>query len=212
MDSEAMYLSAVLASIENMVTITRDAQRIRRENCEQWQGFNDNRIWSRDTGKDNKTVWAHSRQKGFFMDENFYQAAIRHYVDGMILLQEECFDNAVGLFGNSAECALKSLVEVYCGENSKQILKYGYSHEGKTLINDLCYFITNSNDISVLLLDPALALKLQGFVMPVSLFQNHPERRYAKDGEFHFQDAEDCKYAVGFLMREMIIQRIDGYL
>ncbi len=30
------------------------------------------------------------------MDENFYQAAIRHYVDGMILLQEECFDNAVG--------------------------------------------------------------------------------------------------------------------
>ena len=43
MDSEAMYLSAVLASIENMVTITRDAQRIRRENCEQWQGFNDNR-------------------------------------------------------------------------------------------------------------------------------------------------------------------------
>ena len=96
MDSEAMYLSAVLASIENMVTITRDAQRIRRENCEQWQGFNDNRIWSRDTGKDNKTFWAHSRQKGFFMDENFYQAAIRHYVDGMILLQEECFDNAVG--------------------------------------------------------------------------------------------------------------------
>ncbi len=80
------------------------------------------------------------------------------------------------------------------------------------MINDLCYFITNSNDISVLLLDPALALKLQGFVMPVSLFQNHPERRYAKDGEFHFQDAEDCKYAVGFLMREMIIQRIDGYL
>ena len=146
------------------------------------------------------------------MVQDFFQASIRHFVDGTVLYEEGCYDNAVGLFGNSAECALKSLIGVYCGEDSRVILQYGYGHKGDSLINDLNYFIANSLYASALLLDPALALKLQGFVVPEPLFKGHPERRYARNGEFHAQDAEGCKDAAGFLMREMLIQHIDGYI
>lgn len=79
------------------------------------------------------------------MEEHFYEAAIRHYVDGTILQQEECSDNAVYLYGNSAECALKSLIKVFCGERSRDILQFKYGHDGVNLKEDLFGFITNAS-------------------------------------------------------------------
>lgn len=43
--------------------------------------------------------------------QKFYEAALRHFVDAQILEREECYDNAVYLYGNAAECALKALME-----------------------------------------------------------------------------------------------------
>lgn len=147
------------------------------------------------------------------MEENYYEAAIRHFVDGSILQQEGCYDNAVCLYGNSAECSLKSLIEVYCGENSRAILQYRYGHNGKNLKDDLYSFIANSaNALITSSLDPALGLKLQAFDMPELLFQDHPERRYDKNGRFSQNDAELCKCAALFLTKELIRQYIDGYI
>lgn len=40
------------------------------------------------------------------MGTDFYDAAIRHYIDGTILQGEECYDNALYLYGNSVECTV----------------------------------------------------------------------------------------------------------
>lgn len=145
--------------------------------------------------------------------EHYYEAAIRHFIDGCLLNREECYDNAVGLFGNSAECALKSLIVVFCGTNSGNILQYGYGHKGTDLISDLYNFIVNSTNSSVSLsLDPALGLKLNDFTLPDALFRDHPERRYFENDRFNKDDADHCKKATEFLINEMIRQHIDGYI
>lgn len=74
------------------------------------------------------------------MKENYYESAIRHYVDGCILEREECYDNAVCLMGISAECVLKCLIEGYLGGDSRKLLKYRYGHSGEVLMNDLDFF------------------------------------------------------------------------
>ncbi len=140
----------------------------------------------------------------------FYEAAIRHFVDAGILLKEESADNAVYLFGNSAECCLKSLIEVYCSTRREQILRYKYGHHIDDLTNDLFEFITNSSDVPSL--DPVLGLKLQAFQLPGVLSFEHPQRRYACNGKFTLADAEQCQRATQFLIREMIKQHLDGYL
>lgn len=144
------------------------------------------------------------------MTEHFFDAALRHYTDACILLQNDCPDNAVCLFANSAECVLKSLIEVYIGQNNRSILQYGYGHKGTCLLNDLYLFISNSFYAS--LLNPALGLKLYDFLLPDMLFHEHPERRYAETGRFNSQDSSACKSAAEFLIQEMIEQSIDGYL
>ena len=144
------------------------------------------------------------------MQEHFYEAAIRHFVDAGILKKEQCYDNAVNLYGNSAECALKTLIEGYCGADSNKILKNKYGHKPEALTRDLFYFIENSS--AAALLDPALGLKRQIFAFPEVLFRGHPERRYMQNGTFTPVDAEQCEEAVHALVDEMIKQYIDGYI
>ena len=43
--------------------------------------------------------------------ENFYEAAVRHWIDGTILQEQEEYDNAVCMQGFAAECALKKIME-----------------------------------------------------------------------------------------------------
>ncbi len=143
------------------------------------------------------------------MGENFYEAAIRHLVDGRILQREECYDNAVYLYGYAAECALKSMIAVYCG-NTEGILKRAYSHGGSDILNDLYTFV--GNESMAPMLDPALGMKLQKFALPEVLFRGHPERRYLADGQFDGADADACRGAAEFLVNEMVSQHIDGYL
>lgn len=145
-----------------------------------------------------------------YLNEQYYESALRHFADAGILQGEECYDNAVYLYGNSAECALKTLIEVYCGVDSKNILMKKYSHDLKQLAKDLFNFIANSS--SVALLDPALGLKQQTFMVPEVLFRDHPERRYAGNGTFSVEDVNQCEKAAHILIDEMIKQYMDGYI
>ncbi len=143
------------------------------------------------------------------MGTDFYDAAIRHYIDGTILQGEECYDNALYLYGNSVECALKALLGCYLGENREDILKRKYGHKGGELFQDLYIFLVYDQSV---LLDPVLGLKLQGFMLPTVLFQNHPERRYARTGQFQQADVEAGRETGQFLLQEMIRQHVDGYI
>lgn len=159
------------------------------------------------------------------MVQKFYEAALRHFVDAQILEQEECYDNAVYLYGNAAECALKALIENYCRPNnfnslnnpnprnplsSEEILKKGYGHFINSLAKDMNNFILNTSTMAIL--DPSLALKQQAFIIPEVLSRDHPERRYAGNGIFTLADAQECESATHILVNEMIKQHLDGYI
>ena len=45
--------------------------------------------------------------------EDFYEAAVRHWIDGIILEEQNEYDNAVCMQGFAAECALKRVWKKY---------------------------------------------------------------------------------------------------
>lgn len=141
------------------------------------------------------------------MDENFYKAAIRHLNDGKYLAEDRRYDNAVCHYGFAAECALKSLIGAFCDNKA---IKAKYGHNVKRLYQDLYVYMANQAAAS--LLDPALGLKLAKTPLPPALFSGHPERRYASDGVFGAVESMACEYEADFLINEMIIQQLNGYI
>ena len=139
-------------------------------------------------------------------DEDFYEAAVRHWIDGAILEEQEEYDNAVCMQGFAAECALKKIMEKVRSvkmSGSGEIEKYKkeYSHWGEAIMRDL-----------LTILEPSCALRLSKMELPPILFQNHPERRYFKDSTYTKADAGSCRNAAGSLIKEMLYMRVDGYL
>lgn len=143
------------------------------------------------------------------MAEDFYEAAIRHFVDGRILEMNECYDNALYLFGYAAECSLKCIMSEYLSQSSNSGVR-GYNHNILELFENLNDFTGNDGIVSEF--DPALGLKLQNLSFPEALSRNHPERRYLSNGQFNEKDVKECERVVEFLIKEMISLQIDGYL
>ena len=140
-------------------------------------------------------------------NEDFYEAAIRHWTDGKVLEQQEEYDNAVCLQGFAAECALKTIME---RTNNVGYIKK-YSHFGDVLFEDIKMMLLGDIGLTVMI-DPACGLRLSTISLPEILFQDHPERRYFKDGIYSKIDAEACRNAVEDLMKEMAYMRLDGYI
>ena len=140
-------------------------------------------------------------------NENFYEAAIRHWSDGKILEQQEEYDNAVCMQGFAAECALKKILE---RTNSAGGIKK-YSHFGDILFEDIKLMLSGDIGLTTMI-DPACGLRLSTISLPEVLFQMHPERRYFKDGIYSKIDAEECRNVVERLIKEMVYMRLDGYI
>ena len=140
-------------------------------------------------------------------DEEFYEAAVRHWIDGTILEQQEEYDNAVCMQGFAAECALKKIMD--------KINSYGdsmkYRHYGDILFQDIKMILDGDLSLTAII-DPASALRLSAISVPEVLFKGHPERRYFKDGIYTKNDAELCRNTVERLIREITYMRLDGYL
>ncbi len=148
--------------------------------------------------------------------ENFYEAAVRHWIDGTILQEQEEYDNAVCMQGFAAECALKKIMEKVRSvkmSTSGEIEKYKkqYSHWGETLLQDIQIMLLADMEL-LTILEPSCALKLSKTELPLILFKDHPQRRYFKDGAYTKADAEACQKAAGGLIKEMLHMRVDGYL
>ena len=139
--------------------------------------------------------------------EDFYEASIRHWIDGCILEENEEYDNAVCLQGFAAECALKRIMERLCV--SSVIRKY--SHSGDMLFQDIVMILAGDIGLTMMI-DPGCVLRLSQIALPEILFQDHPERRYFKDGTYTKIDVEACRNAVGCLIREMAFLRLYGYI
>lgn len=141
-------------------------------------------------------------------DENFYESAVRHWMDGLILERQEEYDNAVCMYGFAAECALKKIMERVYSIND---LRSYYGHLGEGLYEDIRWMM--SGDLILPhLLDPACGLRLSRMTPPAILFEEHPERRYFRDGVYSEEDARICRDAVEDFIKEMAKMRLDGYL
>ena len=149
-------------------------------------------------------------------DEDFYEAAVRHWIDGAILEEQEEYDNAVCMQGFAAECALKKIMEKVRSvkmSGSGEIEKYKkeYSHWGEAIMRDIQMLLLADMEL-LTILEPSCALRLSKMELPPILFRNHPERRYFKDSTYTKADAGSCRNAAGSLIKEMLYMRVDGYL
>lgn len=140
-------------------------------------------------------------------NEDFYEAAMRHWVDGNILEREGEYDNAVCMLGFSAECALKKMAEsMYCRRDIRR-----YSHFGEILFEDIKMMLSGDMGLAIML-DPACSLRFSTISLPEVLFLEHPERRYFGDGVYSEEDAKSCKAVVESLVKELAYMRLDGYI
>lgn len=148
--------------------------------------------------------------------EDFYEAALRHWIDGILLEDHGEYDNAVCLQGFAAECALKKIMEkvlsvkMITSEKMEQYKKQ-YSHWGEELLQDIQMMLLADTEL-LTILEPSSALRLSKTKLLPILFQDHPERRYFKDGTYTEEDARDCRKAADGLIKLMLRMRVDGYL
>lgn len=140
------------------------------------------------------------------MDENFYEAAIRHWVDGCILEAQEEYDNAVCMQGFAAECALKAILGKEYPENTRR-----YGHRGKELFVDIEMILLGDMGLTAML-DPASGMRLSRIPLPDILFDKHPERRYYGDKTYSKEDAEICRTVAERCIKVISGLRLDGYL
>lgn len=140
-------------------------------------------------------------------NEDFYEAAIRHWIDGNILEEQEEYDNAVCMQGFAAECALKKIMDMlHVMDDVKK-----YNHFGGELFQDIKMILSGDIEMTTLI-HPACGLRLSAILLPSILFQDHPGRRYFKDGRYIREDAEECRNAANRLIEEMVNMYLDGYL
>lgn len=139
--------------------------------------------------------------------ENFYEAAVRHWIDGRILEENGEYDNAVCMQGFAAECALKEML--MGGFSEEEVRKY--SHDGENLFKDLVMMLSNDNAL-LSVWDPSLGLKLSEICLFPKLFQGHPERRYYSDGSYSEEDARSCRESAELILQELFRLYLDGYM
>lgn len=140
-------------------------------------------------------------------NEDFYEAALRHWIDGSILEDQGEYDNAVCMQGFAAECSLKKIMEML--HVAEDIRKYG--HFGEELFQDIKVILSGDNELPSMI-NPACGLRLSSISLPEILFQDHPQRRYFKDGIYSKADAENSRAAADQLIKEMVNMQLDGYV
>lgn len=149
------------------------------------------------------------------LDENFYEAAIRHWIGGCVLEEAEEYDSAVGMHGFAAECVLKKIWERMLWK-MEQTADAGskpkdYRHFGEILFRDIAMMFSGGTGVTDVI-DPAGGLRLAKIHLPQVLFQKHPDRRYFRDNLYSAEDARICRMAAQKLIWEMVRMRLDGYI
>lgn len=139
--------------------------------------------------------------------EDFYEAAIRHWIGGCILEDAQEYDSAVCMQGFSAECALKKIWETMDTSNPPK----KYSHFGEALFRDISMMLFDGTGVTDVIA-PAGALRLANIHLPQVLFQKHPDRRYFCDNTYSAEDTKICRDAAQDLLLEMVRMRLDGYI
>ena len=134
--------------------------------------------------------------------DSFSAAAVRHYTDGVYLLEHDRTDNAMCHLAFSAECVLKAFWEGYQNKfNNFQKVKE--VHSMADFLQDY-YWLTIKN--------PSYALLTDLESIPSILFQDHPERRYFEDQIYTESEIEQSRLYAQSLLRRLLQCFLDGQL
>lgn len=135
-----------------------------------------------------------------YTKDNFPAAAVRHFNDGVLLMENERPDNAMCHFAFAAECAIKTLYGIHYAANPKYL---GHNMEKAWEDIKLCY---NSMEI----MDAGAGEWMGRLQMPDCLFRDHPQRRYGDDVEYSDRDLKQSEKFAEELIDKLIEYALDG--
>lgn len=137
--------------------------------------------------------------------DNYPEAAVRHYLDGVFLQQAGWYDNSLCHYAFSVECAAKAFAEqfwlVYPGSQGRKL------HN----VSDILKSISDYSEI-LGTLDSRLSLIMGVVKPPTTLFHDHPERRYSNDTNYHTTDVDSCREFTEIWLEQVVLAAIDGKL
>ena len=138
------------------------------------------------------------------MTDCFPEAAVRHYMDGSLLHQNDRRDNAMCHYAFSAECAIKAFME--------QFRPFYTIHNPRThTAEPMLEAMTLYNELLGILM-PQLSLLIGISAPPAILFQEHPRRRYGNDVGYTADELSSCEAFAAGLVARVVDAALDGKL
>ena len=139
------------------------------------------------------------------MQDHYPEAAVRHYIDGKLLHENNRYDNAMCHYAFSAECAIKALID-----QLRQIYPAILNRPRHEVLEDW-QSITDYHDLLGVLYPQISMLGGLG-TPPAILFDGHPQRRYWNDKNYTSASLTACGEFVSQLSAWIISAAIDGKL
>ena len=138
------------------------------------------------------------------MQDCYSEAAIRHYLDGVILRQSNRYDNAMCHYAFSAECAIKAFKMQF-----QQV--YPVHSQATHDISPALKYMAEYHEL-LGVMDSRLSLLIGIGAPPPILFQDHPGRRYGNDASYTAVELTACEAFTSKLVQQVIAAAIDGRL
>lgn len=132
--------------------------------------------------------------------DNYPVAAVRHFVDGTLLLNNKRTDNAMCHFAFSAECAMKTLYERLSDSPAR-----GLSHGTEKEWDNIMQYLD-----AIQILDAKVGNLMANTKVPEALFCRHPGRRYEGDIFYSQGELEASRKFTEELIRKIVMDVIDG--
>ncbi len=135
-------------------------------------------------------------------NDNYPVAAVRHFVDGEILYEQNRWDNSMCHYAFSAECAMKTLYKQLC--SNKEI---NLGHDIDKDWTDIQQYFS-----ALKILDARAGTMLDQLTIPEKLFENHPSRRYRDDILYTSEDMQKTVKFAKQLIQKIVSMALDGRL
>ncbi len=132
--------------------------------------------------------------------DNYPVAAVRHFVDGHILLENGRVDNAMCHFAFALECALK----IWYGQLSKHGVN-ALGHKAYEEWNNITQYME-----TLQMLDAKAGVLLAAKTIPKPLYLGHPGRRYAENYPYLQEDVKESEELVDGIIQKIVLDAIDG--
>ena len=139
--------------------------------------------------------------------DSYPEAAVRHYIDGRLLQQNNRYDNAMCHYAFSAECAVKAFIGQFEQVYTADFIDPQNGHR----VAENLQGMTDYHELLGILY-PEISLFVGLGTPPPILFRGHPARRYWNDIKYTANDLAACESFAAQLSAWIVSAAIDGKL